>query len=45
MAREHGISLRTLERARKRIAKAVRVNGLGANGKWMVELAETKATS
>jgi hypothetical protein len=31
--------------ARTRIAKAVRVNGIGADGKWMVELAETKTTT
>ncbi len=42
MARENGISVRTLERARKRIVRAVRVNDHGSSGKWMAELITTK---
>ena len=38
LAAEQGIAPRTLTRARQQLTRAVRIDGLGPNGKWMVEL-------
>ncbi len=44
MAAEQGIAPRTLKRARQQLTRACRVDGLGANGKWMVELEPGEST-